>query len=331
MPRVEVALLRERAVARLREAGVGDEAAGIVVDHMLTAELWGRSSHGLSLRFGAVLGLAEGGAGDTPPEVVRDGGHFLLVSGRNGFGYLAGHFCAQLLIERTARRELAAVALKEARHTGMLGYYVNMAARAGVVAMAFGDCCPLMAPAGGSRALLGTNPLAFAFPAEPDPIVVDMGTSALTYGDLMAADRAGEPIPPDCALDAEGDPTRDPAAARKGALLPLGGHKGGALAVAVQLLAGALTGAPAVPPPGRDYGLPSQGTGATMRPCGISPSNTSPCRCARDWRCACPARSGTKTPAEKQGASWRSPRPWLKPSAWAAERVSMPPRAGFQV
>ena len=255
MPEVEVSLLRERAVERLRRAGVADEAAGIVVDHMLTADLWGRSSHGLSLRFGAVLRLAEDGAGETPPQIVSDCGHLLSVSGRNGFGYLAGHFCTQLLIERTAQHKLATVALKEARHTGMLGYYVNMAARAGVVAMAFGDCCPLMAPAGGSRALLGTNPLAFGFPADPDPIVVDMGTSAVTYGDLMTAKRAGERIPPDCAIDAEGNPTRDPTAAMDGALLALGGHKGGALAVAVQLLAGALTGAPAVPPRGRDHGL----------------------------------------------------------------------------
>jgi L-2-hydroxycarboxylate dehydrogenase (NAD+) len=207
------------------------------------------------VRFEYALHQAEAGAGRTAPELVLDRGHLAVVSGHNGFGYLAGHFATRLLIERAREHAIAAVALKAARHTGMLGYYVDMAARAGVVAMAFGHCCPLMAPAGGSRRLLGTNPVAFGFPAEPDPIVVDMATSAISYGDVLERQRAGELLPADCALDSEGNPTRDPAAALEGALLPFGGHRGGALAVAIQLLAGALAGAAPVPPAGQDYGL----------------------------------------------------------------------------
>lgn len=255
MPELEVTEIRELAVARLRRAGLNEEDARIVVDHMLAAELWGRSSHGLSLRLSYALRQAEEGAAAVRPEVVRDGGHFLVVNGNNGFGYLAGHMCAHLLVERARAHEVAAVALKNTRHTGMLGYYVHMAAREGVVAMCFGNCCPLMAPYGGSRALLGTNPLAFGFPAEPDPIIVDMATSEVSYGEVMQRQEEGAELPPGCALDSEGRPTRDPAAARAGALVPFGGHRGGALALAVQLLAGALTGSPAVPPPGRDYGL----------------------------------------------------------------------------
>jgi len=82
-----------------------------------------------------------------------------------------------------------------------------------------------------------------------------MATSAVSYGEVLELQRAGRELPDGCALDPQGNPTRDPAAARDGALLPFGGHRGGALAVAVQLLAGALTGAPAVPPSGQGYGL----------------------------------------------------------------------------
>jgi len=161
MPRMSLEELRRRAVACLRRAGVGRRVAGIVVDHMLAADLVGRSSHGLAVRLPQVLRKAREGAGRRRPRVVRDGGHWVVVDGRDGFGYLAGHFATELLIERARAHGVASVALRNTSHTGMLGYYAHMAARAGVVAMAFGDCSPLMAPAGGSRPLLGTNPIAF--------------------------------------------------------------------------------------------------------------------------------------------------------------------------
>jgi len=255
MPELDVADLRRRAVARLCREGVKEHDARVVVEHMLTADLWGRSSHGLSVRFEHVLRQARDGAPGRRPEVVHDGGHVVAVDGHNGFGYLAAHFATRLLIDRALEHGLAAVALRNSLHTGMLGYYADMVARADVVGMAFGNCCPLMAPYGGKRRLLGTNPLAFGFPAEPAPVIVDMATARLAYGEVMERQRAGEPLPAGCALDGEGNPTRDPAAARAGALLPFGRHKGGALAVAVQLLAGAFTGATPVPPPGREYGL----------------------------------------------------------------------------
>jgi L-2-hydroxycarboxylate dehydrogenase (NAD+) len=146
----------------------------------------------------------------------------------------------------------------------MIGYYTNRAARAGIVAMAFGNCGPLMAPYGGTRRLLGTNPISFAFPAAPHPILVDLATSAVSVGEVLERMGAGEKLPEGRALDEDGRPTRDPAAARAGALLPFGAHRGGALAVAVQLLAGAFTGSAPIPPQGRDYGLLLVGFGRGM-------------------------------------------------------------------
>lgn len=255
MPEFDLATVRAHAEAALVRAGVAPAAAAVVADHLLTADLWGRQTHGLALRLPYVLRLARQGVGRGEPRLARDDGATALVDAAGSFGYVAALRCAELLAERASAHGLAAVALRGACHTGMIGFYLERVARAGMAAMGFANSCPLLAPAGGGRALLGTNPITFAFPAEPDPVLIDLATSAISYGELMRRQSAGEPLPPDCALDAQGRPTRDPAAAREGALLPFGGAKGGALALAVQILTGVLAGGPAVPPPGRDYAL----------------------------------------------------------------------------
>jgi len=255
MPHVHVDELRDAAEARLRESGVRAEDARIIVEHFLTATLWGRTSHGISLRFGYVLRQVADGAGGPVPRIVDDEGHRFVMDAQHGFGYVAAYRTAEALIERARRHGVASAAVRNAGHTGMIGHYADMVARAGVVAVMFANCSPLMAPWGGRRALLGTNPITFAFPAQPDPILVDMATSAISYGELSERADAGETLPGGRALDADGEPTCDPAEALEGALLPFGEHRGGALAVAVQLLAGALTGSPSVPDPGAGYGL----------------------------------------------------------------------------
>lgn len=255
MPDVEVGRLRDCAERKLVDAGATAEQARAIVDHLLTADLWGRSTHGVAVRLPVMLRLAEQGAGARRPEIVSDRGSAVHVDANDGFGYVAGAFCTDVLIERVRAHGLASVALSNATHTGMMGYYLERAARAQIVTLAFADCCPLMAPFGGARKLLGTNPASFGFPFEPDPIICDMATSAISYGDLLVAQQRGEEIPDGCALDAEGRFTRDAGAAIEGALVPFGAHKGGALAVAVQLLSGVLTGSAAVPRPGHEYGL----------------------------------------------------------------------------
>jgi len=255
MPAIPIPMLRERAAGKLVSVGVGRAEAEIIVDHMLTADLCGRPTHGLSLRFPYILRHAQAGAAKRTPAVVRDRGHLVVLDGRDGFGFLTGHRGTEILIERAKQHGSATVAMQNAGYTGFLGHYVDKAARADLVAMAFGNCSPLMAPYGGTRALLGTNPIALAFPAQPDPVLVDMATSKISYGELMALEAKGMPLPPGCALDSQGRPTTDPAAARSGALLPFGEHKGGALALAVQILAGPFTGCVPVPTAWRGYGL----------------------------------------------------------------------------
>jgi len=128
-------------------------------------------------------------------------------------------------------------------HFGAAGYHVEPLAERGIVAMAFGNSPAAIAPWGGSRALFGTNPIAFAcpLPGRP-PIVVDMSLSKVARGNIASAKQRGEPIPQGWALDAAGQPTTDPDAALAGTMLPLGDAKGIALALMVELLAGGMTG-----------------------------------------------------------------------------------------
>ncbi|MGQ9660860.1 MAG: Ldh family oxidoreductase [Kiritimatiellia bacterium] len=255
MIRVPIPELRERAVKVLISAGARRTDAEVAVDHMIAADQWGRASHGLSLRFKYVLRQIADGAGSAAVEVVKDAGYHVLLDGHNSLGSPAGCFAISMLIERSKIHGLACVALRNTRHAGMLGYYTERGARAGILTIGFANCYPLVAPHGGARPLLGTNPISIAFPAAPDPIVVDMATSAITMGELAAREASGQELPPNTAIDRSGKPTVNPVEARSGALLPFGGHKGAALALSIQLLAGAFTGSPPVPPFARDYGL----------------------------------------------------------------------------
>jgi LDH2 family malate/lactate/ureidoglycolate dehydrogenase len=135
----------------------------------------------------------------------------------------------------------------------MLGYYSDRAAKRGVVALVMADCCPLMAPWGGMEPVLGTNPISAAFPWKPHPILIDLGSAAITQGDVDRARRADGEIAPESAVDTDGRFTTDPDAVHT--LLPFGRHKGYALGLLVQLLSGPLVGAAGVPDDRRDYGL----------------------------------------------------------------------------
>lgn len=255
MPLVDIDVLRRRSVECLCDVGVETKEAELLVDHMLTADLWGRSSHGLSVRFEPTYHYAAEAGGGKPTDVVEDAGHHVLLDANGGFGYVAGRRAAEILARRAAQHGVAGVAVRNSIHTGMLGYYGNVLAQKDVVSIITADCLPLMAPYGGSEPLLGTNPMCFGFPADGDPILIDMATSALSYGKVTELAEAGKELPGGVALDDEACPTRDARKALDGALLPFGGHRGGALAVAVQLLSGALTGAEPVPDDGDGYGL----------------------------------------------------------------------------
>ena len=148
---------------------------------------------------------------------------------------------ARAIAERAARTGIAAAAIRNTSHLGMLACYVESLAHAGVVGLAFTTSEALVHPRGGRVALVGTNPLAVALPTDGEPFVMDMATGAISKGEVIARGHRGQELPPGSAVDAEGYPTVDPAAAERGTISPFGGAKGFALGLALELLVAALT------------------------------------------------------------------------------------------
>src|SRR5438552_13608664 len=149
---------------------------------------------------------------------------------------LALFHAAQATIKKTAAHGIAIVSVTDAWMSGRGAYYVEMIAKAGLVAIHTAASSALVAPPGGIRPILGTNPIAIAVPSSRGPVVLDMGTSAYMMTELMLRERLGELLPEGVALGPDGEPTRDAALARRGALLPFGGYKGFGLALMMQAL-----------------------------------------------------------------------------------------------
>ena len=168
--------------------------------------------------------------------VLRETDVSLAFDGGNNVGMLALFHAAEATIKKTAAHGIALVSVTDAWMSGRSAYYVEMIAKAGLVTIHTAASSGLVAPLGGARAILGTNPIAIAVPSSRDPIVLDMGTSAYMMTELMLRERLGEQLPEGVAIGPDGEPTRDAALARRGALLPFAGYKGFGLALMIQVL-----------------------------------------------------------------------------------------------
>jgi LDH2 family malate/lactate/ureidoglycolate dehydrogenase len=171
---------------------------------------------------------------ERPAAAVLDGG--------NGLGPVVGVKALELAMTMARAAGVGVCAVQRSNHLGAAGFYVNLAASEGLIALALGNTPPAMAPPGGRTALLGTNPIAAGFPTLDAPVVVDMATSQVARGRLLKAAHAGGPIPTGWARDEKGRETNDAAAALNGTMVPLGGAKGFALALLVEALSGVLAG-----------------------------------------------------------------------------------------
>jgi len=249
---VSVDWVRERAEAVLRGAGLDDKQAALVADALIEAELRGRATHGL-MRLSGVLGRLKTMA-RRPVRIETDRGAAVLVDGGNELGYIVSDFCTKVVIERCREHGVALAAAHDTTHAGMVGYFAEPIARADLIGACFTNCLPKTAPAGATEAVFGTNPMAVAVPTDGDPILLDFATSAITIGDMLLAARRGEMLPAGIAFDADGRPTTDPHDRRRVTLRAFGEHKGSGLALMIQLLSTAFTGATVFPSIGRDYG-----------------------------------------------------------------------------
>jgi delta1-piperideine-2-carboxylate reductase len=229
--------------------GCDERNAAAVARTVTAAERDGAKSHGLfripgyvgSLRNGKINGRAD-------PQVRRIGPCVIVVEGDRGLAPLAIELGRPALVEAARENGMAALAIRRTHHYAALWPETQALAEAGLVAMAFVNSPPYMAPAGGKRPFFGTNPMSFAWP-RPAPdgkdggaMVWDQASSAMARGEIMIAKRDGHVLPPGAGIDRDGQPTTDPAAVLEGAQLPFGGYKGAAVALMVDLLAGPLIG-----------------------------------------------------------------------------------------
>lgn len=212
---------------------------------LVAAEADGQGGHGLS-RLPAYALQARAGKVDgyATPRVERVAGAALRVDGGFGFAYPAIDAAIDALAPLAREQGIAVAALHRSHHFGQAGAHAERLAGRGLVALVLGNSPKAMAFWGGRKAMLGTNPLAFAapLPGGAAPLVIDLAMSVAARGKIVAADRAGKPIPAGWAVDADGQPTTDAKAALGGTLLPIGGAKGGALALMIEIFAAAVTG-----------------------------------------------------------------------------------------
>jgi LDH2 family malate/lactate/ureidoglycolate dehydrogenase len=238
---IPVEKARQLSKSALTRAGIDSREVDIIADILVEAEILGRPTHGL-IRLPGIVSRAKDQI-DARIQVVREDGHYALLDAGGKFGYIAAYDAMEMAIEKTRERGLALIGVKNSGHSGMLGYYARMALRCDLIGMAICNTRPMVAAWGGVEAVFGTNPVAVAIPSDGTPLVLDMSTSSMTFGDLLVASREGKRLPEGGALDATGQPTNDPDKARDGVFLPFGGHKGFGLGLVIQILAGALVDA----------------------------------------------------------------------------------------
>lgn len=226
------------------------EEADIVASHLVDSDCAGHPSHGIGV-IPMYVGHWQKGLliANAPITIAQDAAAIVTFDAGGGYGRPAGDRLMASLIDRARQYGIAAGALRNGHHLGRIGAFGEIAAEQGLISLHFANVHamrPLVAPFGGKDARLSTNPVCIAVPArDAPPLLLDFSTSAIANNKVRVALGSGTPVPPDTVIDSEGKATTDPAVMftePRGALLPLGGHKGYALAVMCEILAGALSG-----------------------------------------------------------------------------------------
>jgi L-2-hydroxycarboxylate dehydrogenase (NAD+) len=239
-------LCREVFEAHDFDAAATDACIAEIVD----AECRGRRSHGIAMVPRLLKAKESGGEAVTG----LDGPIFARIDGNGAPGPLVAKLAMDAAIAKARETSLGVVGTRNDSSFLTAGWQPRRAAERGLIGVTFSVAAPKLAPWGSAEAMLGSNPLGIAVPADPDPVVLDMSIGELTVADVRRLARAGEKLPGAGGVSVSGAPTDDPAEALEGALLPFGGHRGAGLGMMIELLAGPLVGAHAGPLPGAARG-----------------------------------------------------------------------------
>ena len=239
-----------RAIEALVAAGGSEpREAKLVADNLVTANLTGHDSHGVGMIPRYIDALLEGGLeANRHPAATLDAGALLALDGRKGYGQAIGLEAMRMAIERAKQHGCCVMALGNTHHLGRIGHWAELAVREGLVSIHFVNVIShaRVAPYGGRDARFGTNPCCIGVPLPGGPpFILDYATSAVAQGKLRVAYNKREKVPPGRLIDNQGNPTDDPRYAVVppfGAMLPFGEHKGYGMALACELLGGALSG-----------------------------------------------------------------------------------------
>ena len=246
MARVPIPALTALAAAALERSGASAAQAHAAARYLVAADAQGLATHGVARvpTYAAHLtsGRAKGGA---VPRVVRDSGAACLVDADTGLGFEPCELAITSAVQRAQASGIGFAGVTNSHHCGALGVLIEPVAKLGLVALAFSTAPAAISPWGGKRAIFGTNPIAAVFPRPSSPpLVVDLSLTQVTRGQIMLLQKAGQPIPDGWGMDRDGNPTTDAdAILNGGSLHAVGGLKGTMLALAVELICCALTGA----------------------------------------------------------------------------------------
>ena len=250
---LQASALRAHCARILAAAGSSAQEADKVASNLVMANLSGHDSHGVGMLPRYVDAVLEGGL--TPNAQVKtilDAGALLSLNGQRGYGQVVGEQAMLLGMARAKEQGSYILALAESHHLGRIGHFAEMAVAQGLVSLHFVNVMtrPVVAPWGGADGRYGTNPCCIGIPLkDAPPFVLDFATSRVAQGKMRVAHNQGKSVQPGLLIDEHGQPTTDPgvvvvpqANGFFGALMPFGEHKGYGLAVACELLGGALTG-----------------------------------------------------------------------------------------
>ena len=245
MPTLTVSELRDLAQSALLRAGASAAMASVTARALAEAEAQGLSSHGMARVAQYATHLRNGRAdGRAVAVIARERGGAILVDARCGLAFPACALAVAEAIRRARDYGIAFAGVTNSHHFGVAAWHLEPVAAAGMVGLAFANSPAAMPAVGGRRALFGTNPIAAVFPRRDSmPLSIDLSLSEAARGKVMVAAKEGRPIPLGWALDRDGQPTTDAKAALAGSMLAMGGTKGAMLALIVELLVTALTGA----------------------------------------------------------------------------------------